>query len=294
MFKIGMVYHVVHVVRDLAEADAWYDRIFSPKRYYHGYMAEAMRDASLLAIGDFVMEPVALAKVPGAEGSAIGKFYARFGARLHSVAWFVDSMASAFETLSGSNVRMYSAGGDALKELRAGRAVFTHPKDTYGILEFAPLGGLQPDRDPRLKPDWSAAFWRDEHPLGIEGASHFTTLVRDLAKATPFYTDVLGGRRILEEETAGRKRSAYFALGEETVMEVAEPLSPAAPEGQELEMCGETIYSVTFKVKDLGAAASFLESQKVRVEPDGSGSMVLNREDSLGAVLGFTERSLPS
>ena len=294
MFTIGKVYHVVHVVSDLDAADAWYDEIFSPHRYYRGYMAEALRDASLLAIGDFVMEPVAMAKVPGAEDSAIGRFYRRFGPRFHSVAWFVDSVENAFETLNAHNVRMYTAGGEFLKAPKPGRAVFTHPKDTYGTLEFARYGGLQPDRDPRLKPGWSTAFWRDEHPLGIERVSHMTTLVRDLSKATSFYLDVIGGRILDAVEIRGRKRSAYIALGDETVMEIAEPLSPSSPEGREIEMSGETIYSVTFKVKDLAKAKSFLDSKNVRTESAEADTIVIDREQSMGAVIGFTQRRLPS
>ena len=292
MFKIGMVYHVVHVVSDLDAADAWYDEVFAPIRYYRGYMAEAMRDASLLAIGDFVMEPVSPAKVPGAEHSALGRFHARFGQRLHSVAWFVDSVDEAFRTLTEHNVRMYSTGGDRLEAPRPGRAVWTHPKDTYGILEFAPFGGLSKDLDPRLKPGWSSTFWRDEHPLGIERVSHFTTVVMDLAKAKGLYEDTLGGKLLLEEETAGRKRSGYFALGDVSIMEAAEPLSASGLEGQELERSGETLYSVTFKVKDVRKAADFLRSKNVRFEPEGPDTIVIDREDAWGAVLGFTQRNL--
>ena len=242
MFKIGMVYHVVHVVSDLDAADAWYDEVFAPNRYYRGYNAEAMRDASLLAIGDFVMEVVAPAKVPGVENSALGRFSARFGQRLHSVAWFVDSVPEVFKALSRHNVRMYSLGGDRLEEPRPGRAVWTHPKDTHGMLEFSPHGGLSPHLDPRLKPGWSTAFWRDEHPLGIERVSHFTAVVRDLAKAKPFYEEALGGNLLHEEEVADRKRSSYFALGDVSVMEAAEPLSSSGPEGRELERAGEALY----------------------------------------------------
>ncbi len=294
MFTIGKIYHVVHVVSNLDAADKWYDSIFSPNRYYHGYMDEAKRDASLLAIGDFVMEPVAVAKVPGAEDSALGRFFARFGPRLHSVAWFVDSVPNAFDKFRQHNVRMYGADGIPLKAPKPGRAFFTHPKDTYGTLEFAPHGGLRPDSDPRLKPGWSTAFWRDQHPLGMQRASHMTTLVRDLDKATAFYRDVVGGTLLHEEAIAGRKSSVYFALGNETVMELAQPLSSSSAEGRELERCGEGLYSVTIKVNDIRKAESFLRSKRMRIEAQDGGSFVLNREDSLGAVLGFTERQLPN
>src|SRR5262249_15468000 len=59
------------------------------------------------------------------------------------------------------------------------KTFFTHPKDTFGQLEFQTVdgylesldamhsdGGGNGLRDPRLIPEFSSSFWRDEHPLG--------------------------------------------------------------------------------------------------------------------------------
>ena len=72
MFKIGKIFHLTHVVKDLAACDRWYDEIFAVNRFYHGYEKLAAREASLVLIGDLVMEPVMLAKVPDAERTPIG------------------------------------------------------------------------------------------------------------------------------------------------------------------------------------------------------------------------------
>src|SRR5437899_2275727 len=92
MFKIGKLFHLTHVVGDLAATDTWYDEVFSVCRWYRAYMKPAVREASLLCIGDCVMEPIQLARVPGAEQSPVGKFYARFGQRFHSIAWYVEDV----------------------------------------------------------------------------------------------------------------------------------------------------------------------------------------------------------
>ena len=77
-------------------------------------------------------------------------------------------------------------------------------------------------------------------------------------------------------------------------MEAAEPLSSSGPEGRELDRAGEALYAVTFKVKDIRKAADFLRSKNVRLEFEDAETMVLYREDAMGAVLGFTQRRLPN
>ena len=292
MFKIGKLFHLTHVVSDLAAADTWYDEVFSAWRFYRAYMKAAVRDASLLTISDFVMEPVQLARVPGAEQSPIGKFYARFGQRFHSIAWYVESVEETCAALSKRNIRLYDLVGNVVKEPGGKLAVWTHPKDTHALLEFAVIEKFSIDA--RLQPGWSAAFWRDQHPLGIERASHITVLVRDLPEAKTLYQDILGGKLLHEEETPGQKRSAFFAVGADTVIEAAQPLSATSPEGRDLEQAGEGIYAVTFKTKDLKRAADFLQAKKQRLERQGTESLVLNRDEAFGMVIGFTQRRIPN
>jgi hypothetical protein len=105
---------------------------------------------------------------------------------------------------------------------------------------------------------------------------------------------MLGGKLLHEEETPGQKRSVFFAVGEDTVIEAAQPLSAASPEGRDLEQAGEGIYAVTFKTKDLKRAADFLQSQKQRIEWQGTDWLVLNRDDAFGMGVGFTQRRIPN
>jgi len=292
MFRIGKLFHLTHVVSDLAAADRWYDEVFSVCRFYRAYMKPAVREASLLTIGDCVMEPVQLARVPGAEQSPIGKFYARFGQRFHSIAWYVESVEETFAALHKHNIRLYDLVGNIVTAPQGKLAVWSHPKDTHALLEFAVIEKFSIDA--RLQPNWSAAFWRDQHPLGIERVSHITVLVRDLREAKVLYQDVLGGKLLHEEEASGQKRSAFFAVGEDTVIEAAQPLSAASPKGRDMEQAGEGIYSVTFKTKDLKRAADFLQAKQQRIEWQDAESLVLNREEAFGMVISFTQRQIPN
>lgn len=292
MFKIGKLFHLTHVVSDLAAADTWYDDVFSVCRYYRAYMKPAVREASLLCVGDCCMEPIQLARVPGAEHSPVGKFYARFGQRFHSIAWYVDSVEEIYAALSKHNLRLYDLVGKVVTDPKGKLAVWTHPKETHALLEFAEIEKFTTDS--RLQPGWSAAFWRDQHPLGIERASHITVLVRDLHNAKTLYQDVLGGKLLHEEEIPGRKKSVFFAVGEDTVIEAAQPLSATSPEGRDLEQAGEGVHAVTFKSKDIKKAADFLQSKKQRLEWQGTEALVLNHDDAFGMVVGFTQRAIPN
>jgi catechol 2,3-dioxygenase-like lactoylglutathione lyase family enzyme len=118
-------------------------------------------------------------------------------------------------------------------------------------------------------------------------------LFRDLDDARKVYERALGGTQIHEEETPGRKRSVFYAVGEDTVIEAAQPLSPTSPEGLDMERAGEGIYSVTFKTKDVKRAAQYLRSKRQRVAED-AGSLVIDRDDAFGMVIGFTEGKIPN
>jgi Glyoxalase/Bleomycin resistance protein/Dioxygenase superfamily len=249
MFKIGKLFHLTHVVDDLGAVDKWYDDIFAVTRFYRGYEPQAGRDASLIAIGDAVMEPMSPAKVANLRNPSVKKFHDRFGQHFHSIAWYVDDVEEISAQLDKNRLRLFNIVGAQVKPSHKMFAVWTHPKETYGQIEFALV---QPYTiDPRFQPAWSNAYWREQHPLGIERTSHVTVVVRDLPAAKRLYCDILQGKLMCEEETSGRKRSAFVAVGEDTVVELAQPLSASSAEGRDMEQNGEGLYSVTFKTRSL-------------------------------------------
>ena len=292
MFKIGKIFHLTHVVKDLAACDRWYDEIFAVNRFYHGYEKLAAREASLVLIGDLVMEPVMLAKVPDAERTPIGKFLARFGEHFHSIAWYVDNVGAMAADLTQRNLRLYDVTGKVVKPPLRAEAIWTHPKETHALLEFAVSGNYI--ADPRLQPGWTTAPWREHHPLGIDRTSHITVLFGDLKAAKTLYVDLLGGKLLHEAETPGRKRSAFIEVGEDTVVEAAQPLSATSPEGRDLEANGEGVHAVTFKTLNLKCASEFLKSKGQRIEAESADTLVLNTSDTFGMVVSFTDRAIPN
>src|SRR4029453_12681281 len=92
MFKIGKLFHLTQVVDDLEVVDRWYDDVFAVERFYNGYEELSGRNASLIAIGDLVLEPMTPAKVEPLKNQSVKRFHARFGQHLHSIAWYVDDL----------------------------------------------------------------------------------------------------------------------------------------------------------------------------------------------------------
>src|SRR6266851_2629458 len=291
MFKIGKLFHLTHVVSDLGAVDKWYDDVFAVTRFYHGYAKAAGRDASLIAIGDVIMEPMTPARVANLRNQSVKKFHDRFGQHFHSIAWYVDDVPEISTHFDQHRMRLWDVVGRQVTPPNEKFAVWTHPKESHGQLEFAVIGSNT--IDPRLQPAWSNEFWRERHPLGIERASHITAVVGDVSVAKRFYLEVLGAK-VIDERSTPAKQSAFVAVGEDTIVELAQPASSNTAEARDLEKNGEGFFALTFKTRNLAKAADFLRSKQLRAEPDGDGSIVLGQDQAFGMTIGFTERSLPN
>ena len=230
------------------------------------------------------------ARAANLKNQSVKRFHDRFGQHFHSIAWYVDDVPELSKHLDQHGLRLFDVGGNRVTPPNEKFAVWTHPKETYGQLEFAVIG--RNTIDPRLQPAWSNEFWRERHPLGIERASHITVVVKDLLSARRFYCDVLGARLLDERDVSGRTRSAFVAVGDDTVVELAQPISSTGLEARDMERNGEGIHALTFKTKDIGRAADFLKSKGLRSEPGEPDSFVLGQEAAFGMVIRFTQTGL--
>ena len=292
-------FHLIHIVDDFDEAEARYDALLSPHVYLPKHWSDFdKRWASLSVIGpDFVLEVMEPSRAEPDQGSPIPKFGRRHGQHLHSLAWYVDAadLAPLARRIRQHGARIVDPYGSLGEGPGMGEAMtfFTHPKDTFGQLEFhglLPTGSRLPD--PHLSPDWSGARWRDEHPLGIERMSHLTTVVADLDRARSLYEGPLGAPVFHEEET-GDRRSAYALVGSETVVELAQPATSDTPLGRDLAEHGELPHAMTFKVGDLDAVERHAGQVGVRVADRAGETVTLEPDDMFGALVAFTTRRLP-
>jgi catechol 2,3-dioxygenase-like lactoylglutathione lyase family enzyme len=300
---IGELFHVVHVVDDLSAAESWYERVFAPRYMFRRhYSPLEERDASMMIFCDFIIEPMTTREDPEQAKKPVGRFRARFGQRLHSIAYYTHDVSEALEELQAHGIRLTGDGGAALDGSRS--AIYTHPRDTFGLLEFMepriggrggiPVGDVLGEcYDPRLKGEHSTDYWRLEHPLGIQRTDRMMILVRDLPRARKLFVNVLGGALFHEaSRTEYDTHSLFVAVGSETVIELARPRSDDSHLARELERNGEMLYSVTFRVRALNRAERHLQECGLRPSRR-DGLLVVDPAEAFGAVYGFTDTDLP-
>ena len=300
MTEIGELFHIIHVSENVIELDDWYTRVFGAQRFMDpSYSPVDDRDATLTLIGgDYVAEPMS---PPGGENekplqeSMLGRFQARHGRHLHSIAWYVTDVGPLWERLTARGVRVNGGGGVPLKERpKPTVSIFAHPKDAHGQLELQGVGDARYSaRDPRIAPDFSVKYWTDEHPLGIQRTSHLTVVVQNLAEASSLYEDVLGGRRFHSATSPDYgTESAFLAVGTGPVVELAMPVAPGLAQ-DDLKKHGEIMHAVTFRVRDLAAAEVYMRTQAVGVRDRTAQTLTLDPDDTYGAIFRLTTADTP-
>jgi catechol 2,3-dioxygenase-like lactoylglutathione lyase family enzyme len=299
-FKIGRNFHIIHMTGDLRELDLWYYDVFSVRRFMpESYMEGEKRDASLVVLGDLCIEPLAPAfRVDGWDRMPLGRYYTRHGDRFHSLAWYVDEgMDDLYRALRAAGMECRGTGGVRLTGDYVEGPVFTHPRDTLTQLEFIPApnapGGPSMLPDPRYAPGWSPAWWADYHPLQIQKLSHVTLSTYDLAKSCDLYTGLLGGTLLHEGDSAvHHSRSAFVLVGEDTVVELAEPVGEG-PLQADMVRFHQSLYSLTFMVRDLADAEEYLGRKGIKVTSADPTTLVTDPESTQGCLMAFTTSEIP-
>jgi catechol 2,3-dioxygenase-like lactoylglutathione lyase family enzyme len=283
VFDLPKVFHVSHVVDDLDAAVAWYEDVFSSRLWQRSELFGT--SLALLVVGDVVLMPMQPAS---AFPTAPGRFRQRFGQRLHSLALYVDNPDDLISHLRSQGLRLTGSDGTELRNPQD--EIWTQPRETPILFEF-----FQPRtsmNDPRLEEqDWSSTFWRDDHPLGITGAC-FTVVTADPDAATRFFVEGLHGEVVHNGTVAAYgTSSAFVALSDEVMIEVAEPLEADTAAGRDLAQRA-TFHAVTFQVADLERAAGHIESKGVRTDRPAPGHLLLEPEDCFGVRFRITDRDI--
>jgi len=263
----------------------------------HHYMEGEKRDASLVVLGDCVIEPLAPAfRVEGWDVMPLGRFYQRFGNHWHSIAWYTDDAGEIWQRCTDNGVRVYVEGGVRTTERPSPQAaIMTHPKDTIAQLEFMnPTGTLMESMDPRLKPGWNPNWWADNHPLGLVGLAYTTVLTRDRGHATHVYTDVLGGTLIGASSSAlTGTDNTYVQMGE-AVVELATPVGDGTLAADDLAANGQIHHAAAFRVKDLDQAESYLKSKGIEPLARDESTLLTRPDTTHGVPFRWTTSGVPT
>jgi len=286
--RIGKLFHLTMLVDSFDGPELFFNSLFSPMCTIRGYSSFWHRDAAIYVIAETAIEPMhVLPPREGEEATSWFRFMDRFGPRVHNLAFYVDDTDALTARLEAAGVRTTTAG--------TGSTVFAHPKDTPGMLEFSATTGRHLVADPRFSPSWDSfrrEYWPN-HPLGLERLSHVTILVHDADAATAFYRDVLDGVVLPETSATLEGTTArYVLVGEDTVVELAQPTDPSSALARELQHVGQGAVTATFKVRDAAAAEEFLRMFGAPVATVTSDAVLLDRSKTWGLELRFTSTAL--
>lgn len=299
--QVGELFHVVHVVDDLCAAERWYEQIFSPTYMFRRHESTLdHRTASMMLIADYPAEPMMPHTGPSGQQGTIGKFRRRFGPRLHSLAWYCDSVGEGYERFRALGIRVTGDGGAVLAQAPTRGGIYTHPRDSFGMIELmepriggrggAPVGDTLGDcYDPRLTNTHDASWWETSHPLGIRRTSHTTVLVDDLGRAVNLYQKALDGN--VFHESIG-PNATFVAVGPGSVVELRLPADGTA-EAAALASEGPMIWSTTFLVSDLEAVRAHLKRSGMQVR-DEAGALAVGPDQAFGARYAFTDEPTPA
>jgi catechol 2,3-dioxygenase-like lactoylglutathione lyase family enzyme len=297
------VFHVTQVAPDRARVEDGYRRLFGQPILDGGFPVGDRRTMFTLA-GDLWLEAV----TPETQQSGIRKFADRVGSHFHSVAWYVSDIDRVAATLQEQGVRYFDSEGNTLRTIpRHGpiplpdgyglgyppgwwsAVLFTHPRDTNGLIEFC-----ESMTDHPLPPRPGPALERPVDPLGIVGLSHLTLAVRSLQQAVDLWVGTLGGDlvKVCANEDVGT-RSAYVCMGEGegTMLEFAEPVA-AGPVARDLARCGgDVLHAVTFRVTDLETVKAHLDVHRFPTQSESEDLVIVDPGPIGGGPFGFTTQA---
>ncbi len=297
------VFHVTQVAADRAVVEDGCRRLFGQPILDGGFPV-ADRRTMFTLVGDMWLEAV----TPETQRSGIRKFVDRVGSHFHSVAWYVTDIDRLAAALRDHGIRFFDSEGTTLRTVpRHGpiplpdgyelgyppgwwsAALFTHPRDTNGMIEFC-----QSMSDHPLPPRPGPAVGRSFDPLGIVGLSHLTLAVRSLQHALDLWVGVLGGELVkLCHDERAETRSAYVRVGEGdgTMLEFAEPVAEG-PVARDLARCGgDVLHAVTLRVADLEKVRRHVAFHGMAAESEGEHLLVVGPESIGSGPFGFTTTS---
>lgn len=264
------------LVRDVFAPETLYEVLTTPE----SERLKLDRHHTLFAIGDTVVYGSAPASAGLSEESAIGNMLRTLAG---AGAWIGIAIGAA--DLEAAREWVRERGWTPVSyPLLEHRYFLVDRAETLGMrLEFF-AGEL--NNDPRRRPDWDPAWWRDHHPLGLEGLQSIGVSTTSLDLAREIFGEKLGWREIASRTTADA-RSASFLIGD-AIVEAMEPLD----EGGDLARHARQkngIWCLTFQVRSAAKAADYLRGKGLNLIGTTQNRFAIAPEQVAGRQMWFTD-----
>lgn len=133
----GRIDHIGVAVEDIDAAIALYRDSFEMELAHRETVSSQGVEAVLLDVGDGHVELLA----PLGPDTPVGKYLAKNGTGLHHVAYAVDDIDSALESIAAAGIQLIDS--EPRVGIRDSRVAFLHPRSTGGVLTeiVEPAGG---------------------------------------------------------------------------------------------------------------------------------------------------------
>ena len=263
----GNCHRIALAVQDCVGAVEQWRRVFGA-----GLMIDALHDdldgsdMGIVWMGDV---PV-LALAASEPESVVGRWLAKHGPGVQSLAWEVPDMWSAQNHLQQAGIGITGVHIE-------GRHFFMHPRDTYGLMLE-----VTDDRLPNDPRNAGTPIGGGDGLVPVARVAHVTAVVVDLEPVTALFADVFGAEpRPVDQE--GPETIADFDIGDLTVRIVA-PLDPSSAWHEVVADGRGSLHSVAL-VADLGAARAGLAHAGIGIEREEPGSLWLEPADTFGIRL---------
>lgn len=286
------------MIDDLHQASEFYRNVFGVESTTIPYSSLGHCYRTLTVIADTCIENIS------PEQSHLSPF--RMYTDIVGNHWFFpcfyvsDMQDAVYELHHRQRIRLTASGtGAPVVGLPSGNELrtllYTNPTDTGIMWEFwegeDEWFRTSPLADPRLKPGWNYRPPAAEDPLAVQYLSHQTVVLNDSTLALKFLVDICGGtvfdRR--ENKDTGTE-SDWVAVGEEpSVFELAHPIADG-PAMRDLQRCGNTVHTVTFKVRSLSSAVAHLKAKGLKFETETDQIAIVDPRTAVGMRLGFVDR----
>jgi catechol 2,3-dioxygenase-like lactoylglutathione lyase family enzyme len=266
---------------DVFAAQTGFEILMSPDRQGLGLA----REESLMVVGDTMLLPIA-ARSDG-EG-ADADFVEMLTRHARDTMWI--GIALRVKELKPVEQLFARLGLRCIYRPGMEHIYFVSDRDETLGMRFEILAQDLPN-DPRLRPDWNPSWWRDYHPLGIEGSQSVGLSVASLDEARRFFCE-LGfpevAQRYLKDEPAD---CAIFQVGE-ILVEAMCPTTVDSPLAHHLcDVQGQ--YCLTFKVKSLAAAANYLRGKGLTLLGDIDRRFLIDPAQAFSRRIYFTQEDIP-
>lgn len=293
--NVQRIGHTIHAVEDNNQARRLYLAVLGAWVFSEPGLGFQDADNALMYLGDHMFETMAPRHLD--QPSALVHFLNRYGPGYHSTHFMVDDMEPVKDFLDHFKIATIGEPADGF--------FYTHPKSTGGFM--AEISAIPMPGDPQnYMPEWNPD-WAHGQPSTFKNLASINLALPQMDLPKRILTEGLGGNIIGEDTVSSPEpmERCFIAIADQVFCICVPQNKNAGPISQYMETRSPGVYSLTWKVGDLGIFRAHAEETRLtsdiinspltlRSDICATGVVTIDPDTFLGARHEFTETLLPS